>query len=94
VSLNGSTNEIGLRAALPAGSQGFYRSLYIHFVLGAHHESKRLTLRGKTANSLSIRTNLDIAAKLRIPKGSGLFLLNRQTDGVEGKRFGVLIEPP
>jgi len=52
VSLNGSTNEIGLRAALPAGSQGFYRSLYIHFVLGAHHESKRLTLRGKNRQLL------------------------------------------
>jgi len=42
-------------------------------------------------NVVSIRTNLIVAARFQIPKGSGVFLLNESDGVMHGKRIGVMI---
>jgi len=45
----------------------------------------------QSTNFVSIRTNLALAARFQIPKGSGVFLLNKDQDGTNGKPIGILI---
>ncbi len=42
-------------------------------------------------NVVSIQTNLIVAARFQIPKGSGVFLLNESNGAMHGKRIGVMI---
>ena len=42
-------------------------------------------------NFVSVRTNLALAARIQIPNGSGVFLLNNGQDGKNEKRMGILI---
>jgi hypothetical protein len=46
---------------------------------------------GPPTNLVSIRTNLALAAKFHIPKGSGLFMLNNGRQANTGKTIGILI---
>jgi hypothetical protein len=48
----------------------------------------------RPAASVSIQTNLDIAARLQIPKGSGALLLNSTPGEANHRVFGALIDPP
>ncbi len=43
------------------------------------------------SNVVSIQTNLIVAARFQIPKGSGVFLLNESNGAMHGKRIGVMI---
>ena len=43
------------------------------------------------SNVVSIQTNLIVAARFQIPKGSGVFLLNESDGVMHGKRIGVMI---
>jgi len=43
------------------------------------------------SNAVSIQTNLIVAARFQIPKGSGVFLLNESNGTMHGKRIGVMI---
>src|SRR5713226_5211105 len=43
------------------------------------------------SNAVSIQTNLIVAARFQIPKGSGVFLLNESDGVMHGKRIGVMI---
>jgi len=40
---------------------------------------------------VSIQTNLIVAARIQIPRGSGVFLLDESTRAMHGKRIGVMI---
>jgi len=95
ISLNGSTNEVGLRTAFfPRVHEDFTDLIaVVSFSELVTNQSGILT-GGKATSPVWIRTNLDVAARLQVPKGSGLFLLNGRTANVDSKRFGVLIEPP
>jgi hypothetical protein len=48
----------------------------------------------RPAALVSIRTNLDIAARLQIPKGSGVLLLKRAPGEANHRVSGVIIDPP
>jgi hypothetical protein len=43
------------------------------------------------SNVVSIQTNLIVAARIQIPQGSGVFLLDESNRGMHGKRIGVII---
>jgi hypothetical protein len=43
---------------------------------------------------ISLQTNLDVAVRLQIPKGSGVFMVNAAPLDPNGKRIGVIIDPP
>jgi len=48
------------------------------------------------AETISIRTNCEIAARLQIPKDSSVFFLETRSHRADGKRCGMIIstEPP
>jgi len=46
------------------------------------------------AASVSIQTNLDLAARLQSPKGSGVLLLKGTPGEANHRVFGVMIDPP
>jgi len=48
------------------------------------------------SNVVSVQTNLILAARIQIPNGSGVFLLNDSNGAMHGKRIGVMISatPP
>ena len=43
---------------------------------------------------ISIQTNLDIAARVQIPKGSGVLLLKGVPGDANQKVYGLMIDPP
>jgi len=43
---------------------------------------------------VSIHTNLDIAARMQIPKSNGVFLVKGSADEASQRTFGVIIDPP
>jgi hypothetical protein len=91
VLLYGTTNSVGLKAAFFPRARKACTDLFamISFTDLATNQDGL-----KTAGTVSIRTNLDIAARLQVPLGSGLFLLDGKSVSAEHTRFGVLIEPP
>lgn len=93
--LNGSNNQVGLKA-------GFFPRVRSHStdLFAVISFSEPVTNQTGTPNGLgaegfvSIQTNLDIAVRVQVPKGSGLLLLDGSSVGAVHRRFGVLIEPP
>jgi hypothetical protein len=49
------------------------------------------TATSSLTNSMSIRTNLAVAARIQLPKGTGVFLLDGPPAAADGKRVGVLL---
>lgn len=49
---------------------------------------------GDRPSSISIRTNLDLALRLQIPKGSGAFLLDVRPREAGARQIAVLLDPP
>ncbi|HTL55096.1 MAG TPA: hypothetical protein VL361_05420 [Candidatus Limnocylindrales bacterium] len=95
VSLNGWTNEIGLRAAFfPRVHKDLTDLIAMISFSELITNQSGIQTAGKATSSLSIRTNLDIAARLQVPKGDGIFISTGHPADIEPKRFGVLIEPP
>lgn len=43
---------------------------------------------------VSIQTNLDAAERLRVPKGSGFFLIDRSARDSDRKPLGIIFDPP
>ena len=95
ISLNGSTNEVGLKAAFFPRVRSDSTDLFAVISL-----SELVTNQTGGPNALmatsavSIQTNMHIAARVQVPKGSGLLLLDGNPVGAARKRFGALIEPP
>jgi hypothetical protein len=50
-----------------------------------------VTARSVPTNVVSTQTNLALAARIQIPKGSGVFLLQPSQGGTNGKSIAVLI---
>lgn len=53
----------------------------------------RVVVSGLAPNG-SFQTNLDVAFRLQIPKGSGVFILNTNVSDSSQKLAGILIDPP
>jgi hypothetical protein len=92
VVLNGLTNDIGLRfACFPrVRSRSTDLSATISFTEALTNQPLRGT-RGPAETVLSIRTNLDTGARLQIPHGSGVLLLQESTSGSNGQSFCFII---
>ena len=93
--LNGSTNDVGLKAAFFPRVRKESTDLFAVISFSELVTNQPDVPYGFKAGSVvSIRTNLDFAARLQVPKGSGFLLLDGNSVGAARKRFGALIEPP
>jgi hypothetical protein len=95
VALNGATNQVGLEAAFfprvhRQSADLIAMIAYSEVVTNESGASNSLN----EASAVTIQTNLDVAVRLQIPKGSGLLLLDGRSADPMPKRFGLLIEPP
>lgn len=94
ISLNGAANDVGLKVGCFARVHKESTDLFVDVTY-----SEALTNQGAITDdarpiaSVSIQTNLDVAARLQIPKGSGVVLLKRTSGGGNHNAFGFLIEP-
>ena len=48
---------------------------------------------GASRQTVLIQTNLNVALRLQIPKGHGIFILDKNAPNLNGKRVGVIIDP-
>jgi hypothetical protein len=91
--INGATNRVGLEA-------GFFPRVRrdLTDVFASVHFTEIVTNTAKPPAGrwpvLSIQTNLDLAIRLQIPKGSGVLLLNGGPMDANGKRVGIILDPP
>jgi hypothetical protein len=91
--INGATNRVGLEAGFFPRVRADRTDVFasVHFTEIVTNTAKRPDGRFP---SLSIQTNLDLAIRLKIPKGSGLLLLNGGPMEANGKRVGIILDPP
>jgi hypothetical protein len=93
--LNGLTNEVGLKAAFFARVRSDSTDLFAVISFSELVTNQTRVPNALTATSVvSVQTNMDIAARLQVPKGKGILLLDGNSVGAARKRFGALIEPP
>ena len=91
--VNGSTNQVGLEIGYLARVRNNGTDLFAT-VQFSELGTNDLGEAQSPGPALFIRTNLDIAVRLQIPKGSGVFLLSKPAGGSRGKRVGMIIDPP
>jgi hypothetical protein len=91
--INGSTNQVGLEVDYFARVRSVGTDLFASVQL-TEAVTNEWNARGELSRTMSVQTNLDIALRLQIPKGSGVFLLNGRPGEAHGKRVGVIIDPP
>jgi hypothetical protein len=92
ISLNGSTNNVGLSIEYYAKGKEQVTEL-VTTISQSELVTKRIdAVDGVEAtNAVRISTNMDVRAQLEIPRGSGVLLI--QIPREEGKVFGALIHP-
>jgi hypothetical protein len=96
VLLNGVTNDVGLTVAYFPRVRSHSTDLFARIIFcEARTNQTAMFKSSQPTNLVSIQTNLRIAARLQIPKGSGVLLLKEgrfedppQTD------FAILLDPP
>jgi len=95
ISLNGSTTDVGLKLDCFARVHSKSTDLFVNVTVSEALTNLAVTAAAqRPAASVSIQTNLDIAARLQIPKGSGALLLNSTPGEANHRVFGALIDPP
>jgi hypothetical protein len=93
--LNGSTNDVGLKAAFFPRVRKESTDLFAMVSFSELVTNLTgLPYGSNAASVVSIQTDLDFAARLLVPKGSGFLLLDGNSVGAARKRFGALIESP
>ena len=93
--LNGFVNEVGLKAAFFPRARNDSTDLFALISLSQLVTNQTGLRTALSATSVvSIQTNMDIAARVQVPRGSGLLLLDGDSVGAARKRFGALIELP
>jgi hypothetical protein len=93
--LNGVKNDVGLKLDCFPRVRDHSTDLFAVIQLSeALTNPTDGTVQLPPAQSVSIQTNLDLAARVQIPKGSGVLLLTRSSDDQNHKTFGILIDPP
>ena len=93
VSLAGSSGQVGLALDCCAQLHRDYTDLMTRITLSEIATSEAVASNG-SAPLISVLTNLDIALRLQIPRGSGLFLFDRGARDSSRKGTGVIIDPP
>jgi hypothetical protein len=93
--LNGSTNDVGFKMDCLARVRSQSTDLFVNVTLSELLTNPVVTAAApRSATLVSIRTNLDIAARLQVPKGSGVLLLDGAPGEANRKVLGVMIDPP
>jgi hypothetical protein len=93
--LKGITNDIGLKVNCFPRVRSNSTDLFAMITLSEVFTNQTVVAGALfTTNSVSIRTNLDIAVRLQIPKGSGVLLIKASRDSSTRKTFGVILDPP
>lgn len=92
--LNGSTGQVALKAGFFPRVRSHSTDLFAVISFSEPVTNQTGRPNGLQVQSLvSVQTNLDIAVRVQVPKGSGLFLLEGSSVGANHRHFGVLIEP-
>jgi len=94
MSLNGLRNDVGLRLDCFPRIRGQSTDLFVDVTFSEATTNPAGTAALGPPAVISIQTNLDIAVRLQIPKGSGVLLLNGAPGGAAQKVFGLMIDPP
>jgi type II secretory pathway component GspD/PulD (secretin) len=95
ISLHGLKNDVGTRLDCFPRVRSQSTDLFVNVTFSEASTNPAGTAAALgTAGLISIQTNLDIAARLQIPKGSGVLFLNGIPGEANHKVFGLLIDPP
>ena len=93
VLLSGSPSQVGLSLGCCARVHPDYTDLMTCITLSELVTNEAVAA-GESPPLVSIQTNLDTSLRLRIPKGSGIFLFDRSAPDSGRKTIGVIIDPP
>jgi len=92
LSIDGTQRAIGLNADFLPRLRGDSTDLFVVITHTAAVTNQGTATTGLTSTqSVSIRTNVAVAARIQIPKGSGAFLLNDDRGVPNGGRVAVMI---
>ena len=91
--VNGMTNQVGIGVSYLAEDYQGLTELYASLEL-TEAITNQADARGEGRFDVSVQTNLDVAVRLRLPIGTGVFLLNRDSTILRGSPIGVIIDPP
>jgi hypothetical protein len=95
ISLNGVTNEVGVKMNWFPRVHSHSLDLFAMITLSeALTNQADVSASGLEDRIVSIHTNLDIAARLQIPKGRGVFLVKDSPGEASQRTFGVIIDSP
>jgi hypothetical protein len=95
VVLKGATNDVGLKMVCFPRVHSHSTDLFTVLVLSEAVTNQTAPTPMTLPDSVdSIRTNLDIEARLQIPKGSGALLVKAPPDDARHRTFALIIDPP
>jgi hypothetical protein len=93
IPVDGVTNQVGVEAAYFARVHpertDLFASLRISALLTNHP-----SLSEPKPPVISVQTNLNVAARLQIPKGCGVFMIGTPVGNTKSQSYGVIIDPP
>lgn len=89
--LNGSTNQVGLEIQYFAKTRGEHLELLASVLLS---EVVSNSMSASVTPAVFIRTNLDVALRMQLPKAHGMFLLSNAGNDPESRRIAVTLDPP
>lgn len=93
IPLKGVLNHIGLKMNCFGRLRGHSTDLYTLITYSEAVTNRAVVAVGaQPTNSLCIQTNLDIAARVQIPKGSGVLFIKSSPNHPSQRTFGVLLE--
>jgi len=92
ITLGGSTNQVGLTLGCCARVHPDHTDLTACIAL-SEIVTNDAAIPGGSSPFVSIRTNLDTALRLQVPRGSGFFLFDRGAGDSSRKPIGVIIDP-
>ncbi|HLH55101.1 MAG TPA: hypothetical protein VKY92_15955 [Verrucomicrobiae bacterium] len=90
VILNGSTNQVGVTTSFSTRTYGDHTDLWLSAFFSEIRTNNTVQVE---TSSVSIVTNLDVAARLQVPRGTGLLLLKPHQDGDSRLRAGIVLNP-
>jgi hypothetical protein len=94
LSVNGCTNEVGLKLSCFARVHNRSTDLFTALAFSEVVTNQAVSLGVRASGPfLSVRTNLDLVTRIQVPKGKGVLLLDAAPAHDEGKSFAVTIGP-
>src|SRR4051794_11754647 len=91
VPINGTNQEFGLKADFLPLIHPESVDLMSILTVSELHTNRVGPVEQAQSVGLSVRTNLGVAARLQIPRGSGVFILQSSTAFAEGKVIGLIL---